>query len=138
MAAASRYATATTAAAASVPWCCSRCGREVGEQFVKYHQMQCERVSKTGDSLIDMIVTFIRHNGDYNSDGADLRMLFPSLQADGWTVEQCREELDDLVERGYIFMVGDDDHFRFNYYLLLSDTPPGSEGEEDSVSSNDN
>ena len=87
---------------------------------LRYHLMKCDLISKTGDRLFDMIITYIRSNGDYDKEGADCSKVLPMLQASGWTVEQLTEVIQALEAEEYIlgrkrgFL---QHHYRFNYRL---------------------
>ena len=60
--------------------------------------MKCDLISKTEDRLVDMIITYVRSNGDYDDNGADLSKVLPMLQASCCTADQLMEVLEALEE----------------------------------------
>ena len=110
---------------------CIYCNKVIREGSCRYHLMVCQLILHTGNNLVDMIITFIRHNGDYSEEGADVSMLYPSLQADGWSLEYCTELVEELVMDSYIVMVSNDDHYRFNSHVHDNMMPPSTDDKED-------
>jgi hypothetical protein len=99
---------------------CPICKTNMPDTHLRYHLMKCDLISKTGDRLVDMIITYVRSNGDYDKDGADLSKVLPMLQASGWTADQLMEVLEALEEDQIIRSrrVGlREHHFKFNYKL---------------------
>jgi len=123
---------------------CSMCGKEVFSRRLRHHQMMCHRdMSKTGDRVVDILVTFIRTNGDYSQCGANLGQLIPCLHADGYTVEEFCNELEQLEKDGCIIRVEPhQDYYKFNYYLgVIASTEDNSsidsEAEESEAEDNE-
>ena len=96
---------------------CPICKTNMPDTHLSYHLMKCHLISKMGDRLVDMIITYIRSNGDYDNDGADFSKVLPMLQASGWTVDQLTEVLEALAEDKYIKVFHRKHHYKFNYWL---------------------
>jgi hypothetical protein len=96
---------------------CPICSLSMEEEELRYHLMQCQLVSRTGDRLIDMIITFIRHSGDYKPEGADVGVVVPVLEANGWTCETCFGLIHELEADQYITKMPGypPDRYQFNY-----------------------
>ena len=77
---------------------CPICKTNMSDTHFRYHLMKCNLISKTGDWLVDMIITYIRSNRDYDEDGAYFSKVLPMLQASGWTIDQLTEVLEALAE----------------------------------------
>ena len=88
------------------------------DTHLSYHLMKCDLISKTGDRLVNMIITYVRSNGDYDDDGTDLSKVLPMFQASGCTTDQLMGVLEALEEDQYIRSrrVGlREHHFKLNY-----------------------
>ena len=96
---------------------CLICKTNMPDMHLHYHLMKCDLISKTGGRLVDMIITYIRSNGDYDTDGADFSKMLPMLQASGWTIDQLTEVLEALAEDKYIKVSHCEHHYKFNYWL---------------------
>jgi len=102
---------------------CSMCGKDVYGKRLYSHKMMCHRrLSKTGDRLVDMIVTFIR-TFDYSQCGANLHDIIPCLHAGGYTIGEIHAAIKELEDDSCVFrLYQDEDYYQFNYGCMLIGT----------------
>jgi len=65
-----------------------------------------------GASFEDLVVTFFKTKGEDNETGCTIAQAAEALQANGVSLEQVRQYVDNLVQDGHLYSTIDDDHFK--------------------------